>query len=60
TADYLHTIFALPFGSLFTVSAIDVYNYIAQKYIPKEKQLPIDITTDDLAALLFHEHGLVL
>ncbi|MFA6553861.1 MAG: hypothetical protein WCT27_05565, partial [Patescibacteria group bacterium] len=40
TADYLHTIFALPFGSLFTVSAIDVYNYIAQKYIPKEKQLP--------------------
>lgn len=53
TKEYLEKIFNMPYADFLSISAIDLYDYTAQNYIPKGKRIFPKITGNDLANLSF-------
>lgn len=47
--DYLTQVSQMPLGKLMSIGAIDIYKYIASKYIPAHKQLSFDFNLNDVA-----------
>lgn len=53
TKKHLKTIFNMKFRDLLSVSLVDIYAYLSQKYIPNTKRIRPRITGDDLAKITF-------
>lgn len=51
--EYIKTILSMNYGEFLKVASADLYDYIAKKYIPKDKRLKLNINFDDLAAIRF-------
>lgn len=51
--EYIRIVLDMEYGEFLKVAVADLYDYIAKKYIPKDKRLKLNINFDDLAALQF-------
>ncbi len=51
--DELKRLFALPFGDQLATAVNDMYDYVAQKYVPKEKKIKPQFGYSEYAKLLF-------
>ena len=51
--DYLKKVTSMNFQQLFSLAMPDVYSYFANKYIPKNEHLKIEISPNDLAEKVF-------
>lgn len=54
SAQYLQTVFKMDFADFLSVSAVDMYDYLSQKYIPPEEKMHLNINSDDLAEIRFN------
>jgi|GEM_PF-1442258 len=54
SAQYLQTVFKMDFADFLSVSAVDMYDYLSQKYIPPEEKMRLNINSDDLAEIRFN------
>jgi len=53
SAEYLRTAFDMNFSDFLSVSTVDMYDYLSQKYIPAEEKMTLNINSDDLAEIRF-------